>query len=242
MSITRRGIPIRFYILTALTGLGASICFFGLFQQFILFFGSHIVSASTILVSGFLCMALGSYMAGKLANKTKHLMVYFIAFQVLPGVFNLFQPIIFEWITRLFHAVNQARNPGAFRIEMLRMLFSFALLLLPMSLLAGSLPLLIRHFIKYVGHSGRYMSVVILSGSTGTIAGLLIILFLLIPALGFQSIFLFVALINLSTAFLAFIYRYRYRSIPHHMNISAKSEQAKRASMRFKKKKTILET
>jgi spermidine synthase len=242
MSTFRRGIPIIYYVLTILTGLGAVISLLDILRQFSLFFGTHTVSTSTFMVSGFLCLALGSYIAGKLAGRALRPMIIFIAFSVLLGVFNLLQPMFYEWITELFFKINRTRNPGPFGVEMFRLMLTFAILLLPMSMLAGSFPLLTRHFIKHVGHSGRFMSAAIFSGSTGIMAGLLITLLLIIPQYGFRAIHFIVALINLLTAALAFYFLYRSRSKTYKVSIPAKSEKAKRTSMRFKKKKNVLET
>jgi predicted membrane-bound spermidine synthase len=240
--MTRRGVPIIYYVLSALTIAGAALCFFGLYRQFTLIFGTHTASAITILVSGFLCFALGSYIAGKLADKTLHPMIFFIAFSVFLGVFNLLQPIFFEWTSGLFFEINRIQHPGPFGVEALRLLLSFALLLLPMGTFAGSLPLLIRHFIKHVGHSGRYMSAAIFSGSLGIITGLVITVLLIIPEYGFHAVHFFLALVNLLTAALAFYFLHRSQTKTYKVNLPAKSEQAKRTSMRFKKKKNVLET
>ena len=242
MSTIRRGIPYIYYVLAALTGLGAAITILGLFRQLGLFFGTCTVSTATIMLSAFLCLALGSYIAGKLADRVSHPMIIFIAFSVLLGVFNILQPICYEWITGIFFEISRTLHPGPFGVELMRLMLTVAILLLPMSLFAGSFPLLIRHFIKHVGHSGRFMSAAIFSGSIGIMSGLLITVLLIIPQYGFHATHLIVALLQLMTAALAFYFLYRSRLKIFKVNIPAKSEQAKRTSMRFKKKKNVLET
>jgi predicted membrane-bound spermidine synthase len=240
--MSRRGIPIIYYILTGLVSLAVTICVIGWFRQYSLLFGSYTVSTVTLIVSGFLSLSLGCYVSGKLVNRTSHPLFFFIGIAVLTGLFVLLQPIFFDRITELFLRINGIQNPGPLRVEMLRFLLSFAILVIPACLFACSFLMLIKHFIKHISYSGRYMSAAVFAGSVGTITGQLISTLVLVPQFGIRTSLVLGAMVNLLTAVLAFSYLYISRLMVSKDPRHAQSERANKTSLRFKKKKIVLET
>jgi spermidine synthase len=219
----------------------AVICLNGWTIQYTLLFGNHTVSTATIMVSGLLSMALGSFFSGKLADKTKYPLKLFIAFAIVNGIYVLLQPILFRWITEVFLKINSLPDPGPFSIEIFRFTLLFAIVLIPAGLYAGSMPLLIRYFIKHLNNSGRFMSATVFAGSLGVLTGQLLATFMLIPQYGIVKSLLLTVLINMLMVAIAVYFMVRNRSGISRIRIHTSAEQAKRTTLRFKKKKIVLE-
>ena len=187
MTSSRRGIPFLFYFLAALATHGITIGFAGLFHSFTLFSGSHLISLTAFITAALLSISLGSLISGWFAGKSLRPMLLFIVFQTIIGILFLFQPYTLQAARGMYHQTLGMLDPGPFGIEMLRFALAFVLLIIPLSLFAGSFTLLVRHFIKHIGQSGRYMNAAILAGSTGTLVTLLVLQFLMLPIFGYES-------------------------------------------------------
>lgn len=237
----RRGIPFMYYLLTALTGIASAICLNGLFRQYRLLFGTHTVSTITILVAGFTCLALGSYFTGKLADKSINRLRVFSSFSIVSGIYFFLHPFIYRLITTLVLNINTVQEPGQFSGGILKFALSFVVLLVPAGLLAGSILLPARHFIRHISHSGRFMSATLFSVSVGILTGLLFSTLFMIPTFGMHITIFSGALFQLLAAVLSFYYMYKSRSAPPRTYVPLVSKRARRTSLRFRKKKVVLE-
>ncbi len=241
MTSPRRSIPIIFYILTALTTHGITIGFAGLLHSYILFSGSHLVSTVAFITAALFSISFGSLISGWLAGKSLRPMLLFIIYQAATGLLLLFQTDMLQAAKSLYHQTLRVLDPGSFGIEMLRFMLAFVLLFIPLSLFAGSFPLLIRHFIKHIGQSGRYMNAAILAGSFGLLTTLLSLSYLILPIYGYKAVHL-AAFLNLTAAALvAYLFSFGSLSKTIKISILPKREQVEKTTLRFRKKKPVLE-
>ncbi len=241
MTSSHRGIPFLFYFLAALATHGITIGFAGLFHSFTLFSGSHLISLTAFITATLLSISLGSLISGWFAGKSLRPMLLFIVFQAITGILFLFQPDALQAAKGMYHHMLRMLDPGPFGIEMLRFALAFVLLFIPLSLFAGSFPLLVRHFIKHVGQSGRYMNAAILAGSAGTLATLLAQQFLILPLFGYKAIHLEAFLSLTTAALLGYLFSFGNLSKTIKISISPKKEQVRKTTLRFRKKKPVLE-
>ncbi|MBN1144357.1 MAG: fused MFS/spermidine synthase [Bacteroidales bacterium] len=241
MTSSRRGIPIILYIVTALATLGITIGFAGLIHSHMLFFGSHLISLTSFIIAALLSISLGSLISAWLVGKSLRPMLLFIIFQATSGFLFLFQPTALQIIKVLFHDILSKSVPGHFGIEILRFSLTLVLLFFPLSLFAGSFPLLVRHFIKHVSQSGRYMNASLLSGSTGILAALLALPYLILPFFGYKAVHIVAALFLITTALMAYLFSYGNLSKTIKISILPKTEPFEKTTLRFRKKKPVLE-
>ena len=237
--MTQRGVPFQFHIMTGLIGLSSSLVVFGWFRQFTLLFGIHTISVVTILISGFLCLSIGSRMSGYLADRVKKPVLVSIIFSGIMITYILIQFFLFDRLSDFFLGIVHRADPGAFEIGILRFLLTFTFLLVPLILTSGLLPLLVRFFIKNLAQSGRFMGAVILSTAAGAIAGILLSVFVIVPLSGFHALFYAGAVGWMALIVVAMIYLYRKKP-KDQGNLRIHSDKAK-TTLRFKKKRIVLE-
>lgn len=241
MTSSRRGIPFLFYFFAALATHGITIGFAGLLHSFLLFSGSHVISLTTFILAALLSISLGSLISGRLAVNSLRPMLLVIIFLAITGLLFLFQPTALQTAKGLYHQTLHVLDPGPFGIEILRFTLAFVLLFIPLALFAGSFPMLIRHFIKHVSQSGRYMNAAILSGSTGTAATLLSMQYLILPIFGYGAVHIAAFLCLSIAALMAYLFSFGKLSKTIKFSILPKYEQVIKTTLRFRKKKPVLE-
>src|SRR5829696_6692274 len=105
-----------------------------------LVFGATTLAVSTVLAAFMGGLALGSALAGRLAQRIrKPLSAYgWIAI----GVYALLVPVLFRWVDNLYALIWQQFQPGFFTFSLWRFLLSCLMLLLPTTLMGATLPVL----------------------------------------------------------------------------------------------------
>jgi|WetSurSiteA1Bulk_404760.scaffolds.fasta_scaffold00814_2 spermidine synthase len=239
---SRSIIPVHLYLLAGCSAIASSVCIDVWFRQFALFFGTHAVSTSTITFSVLGCMGIGCLVTGRLADTVKDKHFAFAVISTILGIFVLSGPVLFSATTALFLLINTKLNPGSLGIGILRFALSFLFFMIPAGLTSAASILLGRQYIRHTAHAGRFMSAFIVSGGTGIAAGLILSALLLVPFFGYRMsnviaglIFLFLA-----TATYVLIINWRFKS-PATV-VPPLIQRVKKAALRFRKKKTVLET
>jgi predicted membrane-bound spermidine synthase len=206
-----------------------------------LFFGTHTVSSSTISISVLVSMALGSQIAGNMADRKVNRLAVLGILTGITGIYIVCHPLLFGLITGLFETMNNTLRLEPFGVEILRFLLSVLILLIPVGCMTGIFTFLIRHFIRHTGQSGKFMSSVIVSGCVGIILGLILMLYL-VPRYGFRTTQICSALIFfLTAAFVLLLTFLKNLNVPAQPAALLK-HRAKSTTLWFKKKKPVLET
>lgn len=241
MPASRLTIPLKFYFLTILTGIASSMSLYIWFRELTLFFGTHAVSSSTISISVLVSLALGSQIAGNMADRKVNRLIVLVILTGITGLYMVCHPSLFGLITSLFQSLNNALHPEPFGVEILRFLLSVLYLAIPVGCIAGIFTFLIRHFVGHTNQSGKIMSSAIISGCVGIIPGLILMLYL-VPRYGFRTAQICSALIFfLSAAFVLLLTFLENLKAPPQP-AARLQHRAKSTTLWFKKKKTVLET
>lgn len=241
MPASRLTIPWKFHLVAILTGIASSISLYIWFRELMLFFGTHTVSSSTISISVLVSMALGSQIAGNIADRKVNRLVFLVYLTGITGLYIVCHPFLFGLITALFQSLNTALRPEPFGVEILRFLLSVLYLVIPVGCIAGIFTFLIRYFIGHTNQSGKIMSSAIISGCVGIIAGLILMLYL-VPLYGFRIAQIWSALLFFLTgAFILFLTFLKILKVPAQP-ATLLTHRAKSTTLWFKKKKTVLET
>jgi spermidine synthase len=142
-----------------------------------LFFGVTMVSV-TLIVGAFMAgLGLGSLAGGRLARRTKNTLLTYGLLELGIAAFGLIsQPLIF-WVGE-----KTAGSPYA-----LVFLISFAILLVPTTLMGMTLPLLTQSFVHRVETSGSVIGILYGINTLGAAFGTALAGFVLIGAYGFDG-------------------------------------------------------
>ncbi len=160
-----------------------------------LFFGVTMVSV-TLIVGAFMAgLGLGSLLGGRLARRVKNTLLVYGLLELGIAAFGLVsQPLIF-WI-----GDRTAGSPYA-----LVFLISFAILLIPTTLMGMTLPLLTQSFVHRVETSGSVIGILYGINTLGAAFGTALAGFVLIGAYGFDGTTYIAVALNAIVGLLAVI-------------------------------------
>src|SRR5690349_23787963 len=107
-----------------------------------LVFGATTLAVSTVLAAFMGGLALGSALAGKLAQKIKKPLSTYGLMEIGIAVYALLVPLLFRLIDHLYVVIWQQLHPGYFTFSLWRFLLSGLVLLVPTTLMGATLPTL----------------------------------------------------------------------------------------------------
>ncbi len=171
-------------------------------RQLILFFGSPVFAVSTILSALVGGLGLGSFYFGRLVGREKHPLRLYAFLGAGIGIFALIFPTLLDILNAICVLIYRGMGAGFYSFSLVRFVLSFIVLLIPSTLMGGTLPLLSRSAKdRCAGFSAdRLFTINMVAASVGCIAAG----FFLIQLLGIQnSVYLAVA-INLILGSIAF--------------------------------------
>lgn len=233
MKTIHKGIPFAFYLICSLVGIGTTLILYGFFNRLSLFFGFHTGARIVILMSFFFSLIPGGRIAGRQADKMKRPLVFFAFLCFSVCILVITESVVFD---RLYKYYILHSGSGFFGTGIFKFLGSFAIVFIPLSIVGGMLPVLIRSFIRHISYSGRYMSSSILSVSLGAIFGISVMSLLLIPFTGFRVLFLAGGLCYVISGIIALIQK-KFKQSENYAAVEIPGRV-----LRFRKKKPILET
>ena len=168
-----------------------------------LVFGSTTLAVSTVLTAFMGGLGLGSYLAGKLADRLKTPVRAYAVVEASIGVYALLVPVIVSFYPALNRGLWAAFGDRYALLSVLRFVASAGLLLLPTTLMGATLPILARHFVQ---HPWELRRVGLRIGSLyavnlfGAVAGSFFAGFVFLPVLGLRWTNVTAAAFNLTLA------------------------------------------
>lgn len=192
----------------------AGICFFfsgcaGLIYEVCwirkasLVFGSTTYALSTILAIFFLGLALGSYLFGRVAQRTERPLRLFALMEVAVGTLALGSMLEFEILEALYGVAYRAASEQFVLLMLLRIGLVSLILLPPTILMGGTLPLFCRQYVDNKVHIARSVGFLYGINTLGAALGCAMTGLLLLPVLGTFGAICIGALLNLSAALAA---------------------------------------
>ena len=168
-----------------------------------LVFGVTVYSASTVWASFMAGLALGSYLGGKVGDRTKIPLVWFGVVEILVGVSALATPAGLAALQHLYASALPSLPKSFAALTTARALMSFMVLLVPTLMMGASLPLIIRSSMFRGGTLGSRVGLLYGTNTTGAILGTLAAGLYLIPTVGIAKTFQTAALMNVSAGAIA---------------------------------------
>jgi spermidine synthase len=161
-----------------------------------LVFGVTTLAISAVLAAFMGGLALGSWLASRLAARIVHAVRVYALIEIAMGVYALAVPLLFRGIDRAYAGVWQSLHPGFYGSALSRFALATIVLIIPTTLMGATLPVLVRA----VTNGARSVSVTALytCNLAGAIAGTIAAGFLLLPNLGVNGTIWIAALTNLA--------------------------------------------
>lgn len=161
-----------------------------------LVFGVTVYAASTVLASFMSGLAIGSLLAGLVAERTRHPLRLFGIAELLVGITALLTPWALDAVTRSYLAWYPSLSGNLGQLTLVRFLLAFAVLLVPTVLMGSTLPLVLKSALGGHRDVGQRIGLLYGVNTTGAIVGTLLAGFVLIPSIGLQAAFTLAAAIN----------------------------------------------
>ena len=172
------------FLLSGVAALAYQVCW----QRILFFsFGTDIESITIIVSTFMLGLGLGALTGGWLADRyPKRIIVLFAAAELGIGLFGLASPWLIIWAGDLFIGSGHAATAVT----------SFALLLVPTSLMGATLPMLVAHFLRVYGNVGLSVGQLYFVNTLGAGIGCLGVGFLAFRFLTLMQVIQLAAAIN----------------------------------------------
>jgi spermidine synthase len=170
-----------------------------------LVFGVTVFAVSTVLASFMAGLALGSFGAGKLADRFRNpLAVYGLA-EILIGATALATPEAIGALQGVYHGLYDLLGGAPLVVGAARLALAFLILLVPTSLMGATLPIVVKSSLLRSARLSQNVSVLYAVNTFGAIVGAASTGFVLIPGLGIHTTVRLAAALNLAVGLAALV-------------------------------------
>lgn len=159
-------------------------------------FGVTVYAASAVWASFMAGLAIGSLIAARAGDRTRHPLRWFGLAELLIGATALSTPVVLDWMQRGYVALYPSLPHSIPALTMIRLSMAGVLLIVPTALMGTTLPLAVKSSEFQHHRLGEHIGVLYGSNTAGAIAGTVAAGLLLIPTLGIHRTFLAAAAVN----------------------------------------------
>jgi spermidine synthase len=161
-------------------------------------FGSTTYSITTVLSAFMAGLAFGSLLFGRIADRIQRRLLFYGWIELLIGFYALAFPFLFRLSSRFYLSVI---GPGELDMPqklVLKFMLSFLIMLIPTTLMGGSLPVLSRFFIRSREGVSSKLGLLYAINTFGAVIGTYLVGFHMIATLGLNASIVTAALINIA--------------------------------------------
>src|SRR5439155_2962203 len=205
----------------------SSLIFETIFTRLLTYtFGNTAYAVSTVLASFLGGLALGAFVLGRWLDRRAPSLRFYGGLELLIGVYCLFIPGLFGWLTESYVALYYRLQLGTTGLTTLRVVLSSVLILVPSFLMGGTLPAIARFLAARRSDFQSELDRFYAFNTLGASSGLLISTYALIPAFGIRGTIAIASSINILIAIAS-----NMRALSHGTVFSLREEQESRASV-----------
>jgi len=197
----RSGAPLAALLLLFFLSGASALVYQVLWMRLLaLVFGVTVHAASTVLAAFMTGLAVGSAVAGRMADRVQRPLVVFAGAEALVAVAALATPVALAGVEALYVRLHPALDGWPVVIAFVRLLLSFAVLVVPTTLMGATLPLVVKSALARGAILGRQVSLLYACNTAGAVTGALVAGIWMVPQLGISWAFRVGAIINLLVA------------------------------------------
>ena len=193
------------FLILFFSGVSALIYQVVWIREFGLVFGIQIYSLTTVITSFMAGLAIGSLIFGRIVDRLKNPLNLFYILEVGIGLFAVLFPFLFNGLTRVYTGIAHHTDFSSYHIQLVRFLLSFIFLLIPTTLMGGTLPVIIKFFVRRMGELGSRISHLYSMNNLGAVVGGFVAGFILVRSFGLMASLYLGAGLNLMNALVAFL-------------------------------------
>ncbi|HSG07260.1 MAG TPA: fused MFS/spermidine synthase [Longimicrobiales bacterium] len=165
-----------------------------------LVFGATAFATSAILASFFAGLALGSLYFGRVADRSRNPLALYAYLEVGVALFAFLMPLLFAGLTEVYVAVARKLELGFYPLSLVRLFLSFLILLLPTTLMGGTLPVIVKFLVRRKDRLGISVASLYSVNTFGAVVGTVGAGFFLILLVGVRESAYLAGVVNLIVA------------------------------------------
>ena len=165
-----------------------------------LVFGATAFATSTILASFFSGLALGSFSFGRIIDRGGNPLKTYALLEGGVGIFAFLMPVLFSGLNDFYVQAYRQWDLGFASLSVLRFVLSFLVLLIPATLMGGTLPVLVKYFVRRKERLGGKVGALYALNTFGAVVGTVSAGFFLILFLGVREAAYLAGTVNLIIA------------------------------------------
>lgn len=155
-------------------------------------------AATTVVLATFMGgLALGNHLLGRQADRVRNRLKFYGWLEIGIGLYCALSLQIIDWGGELYVSLASSSFPPGPLVHFLRLVLAAAALLLPTALMGGTLPVLVRLWVRSLDGTARGVASLYSINSFGAVLGSLLAGFFLIRALGMSLSMLLAAGVNI---------------------------------------------
>lgn len=173
------------FILSGASGLIYEVIWM---RQLTLIFGSTVFATTTVLTAFMAGLALGSFYFGRKidASEQSPLRIYALL-EAGIAVFCLVWPLILAALGALYVLIHRNITSEFYTLSLIRFVLTFGVLLIPSTLMGGTLPVLTRFFVQRLEQLGVNVGILYALNTFGAVIGCVATGFFLLEQMGIQQ-------------------------------------------------------
>ncbi len=175
-------------------------------RQLTLIFGISTFAVSAVLCSFMAGLALGSYVFGRVADRSSNPLRLYAVLELGIGLFALFLPLMLKEMEPVFVFFYRIFIEQMYLFSPIRFALSFFILLIPATLMGGTLPVMSRYVIRTSSRIGWNVSLLYGLNTLGAVAGSFAVGFILLGSLGILKTTYLTVAANTVVAILAYVF------------------------------------
>ncbi|UCC49730.1 MAG: fused MFS/spermidine synthase, partial [Gemmatimonadota bacterium] len=207
-----------------------------------LVFGATAFATSTILASFFAGLALGSFYFGRVIDRGRNPLLVYALLEAGIGISAFLMPVLFSGLTQIYVGVSQRFAISYYQISLLRFALAFSVMLVPATLMGGTLPVIVKFFARRRERLAWNVGHLYSMNTFGAVVGTLSAGFFLILMLGVRESAYLAGVVNLLIAgtVLALAWRFGIRPVADTNAKESKKEPEESGEEVFSSKLALL--
>lgn len=174
-------------------------------RMLVLVFGTTTFATSTVLTAFMAGLGFGALLFGRIVDRWQRPLLLYGLLELSIGLYALLVPDLFTGLVPLYRMIWQEFTPSFSLFSLLRFLLASTVLLIPTTLMGGTLPALSRFYVKKRETVGLHIGLLYGLNTLGAVLGAAAAGFLLLPEVGMERTTWAAVSLNLAVGLFALV-------------------------------------
>ena len=152
-----------------------------------LVFGNTVFATSTVLTSFMAGLALGSYLAGRYADRILRSLRAYAFLEIIIGLYCFFIPLLINLVKGIYLPLQRSLQLSPYPFTLVRFILCFLLLMIPATLMGATTPIFSRFYVRRGERPGHGLGRVYAFNTFGAFIGVVLSGFFTIEHLGVRN-------------------------------------------------------